>query len=201
MIRTKDEAKEKTPAHLVALERLLPHDMAASELLALVLAKLKTASEDVNSLVLERETLPAVAVEAVPRLEQLASEVIKESMVEFNASLPLDKRLPPDPSLASMDFDLLSLLVRCEALNSPQLREQLRELTRAVLPMSLGVCPECSLPLTAEELEEEARVREQEEAAAAATAAVAAAAAAAAAGKKKKGGGASAARGLAKARK
>ena len=40
MIRTKDEAKEKTPAHLVALERLLPHDMAASELLALVLAKL-----------------------------------------------------------------------------------------------------------------------------------------------------------------
>ena len=163
MIRTKDTPVEKTPGHILALETLLPHDMAASEVLALVLGKLKVGQEEVNELVLNRVGTVDVALVALPRLESLAREVIKASVVEFNNALPAEKRTTQD--LDVLDFDVVSLLTRCEHFqkHSSLLREQIKEVAKAILPMSLSICTECTLPPTAEELAEMQAAREQEE--------------------------------------
>ena len=153
----------KTPCHILALETLLPHDMAASEVLALVLTKLKVGQEEINELVLNREDTVDVALVALPRLESLAREVVRASVVEFNNALPAEKRAAQD--LDDIEFDVVSLLTRCELFqkHSPLLREQIKEVAKAIMPMSLSICSECTLPPTAAELAVMEAAREQEE--------------------------------------
>jgi len=176
MIKTKDAPVVKTPKHIVVLEQMIPHDMAASELVASVLEKLKISQEEINSVMLQRESTIDVALVALPFLDKLLRKAITRSVIEYNNSLPEAKR----QQLEDLEFDLQSLLVRCELFqgNSSLLRDQLKELSQASLPMNPAVFPDCTLPLTPEELEFQRLVKEQE-----------AAAAAAAAKQQKKGGG------------
>jgi hypothetical protein len=188
MIRTKDVAVAKIPGHILALEALVPHDVAATELLALVLNKLQDRKEEISEVVLSRESCVDVAV-MLPQLEALAQDLIKASVSEFNDNQPEARRSPAD--LSALDFDVHSLLARCEIFqaHSPLLRDQLKDVMRTLLPMSLQACPDCALPLTAEELELERQLKEQEEAAKKAAEALAQAQAKKQGGKKQPAGG------------
>lgn len=152
MIRTKDVPVVKTPPHVLALEQLILHDISASEILTLLIEKIKNGQVEINEIVANRENSVETALVALPYLLNLASDVIKSVLVDYNKSLTEGKRVV---GIDDLTFDLLSLLSRCEKFqsHSPLLREQLQDCVSFLIPMNTRVCTDCSLPPTAEELE------------------------------------------------
>lgn len=153
MLQTKDAPAGKPALHLPALEAIISHDVGAGEVLALILDKLKSKGADkmIQDSVQEQSSCYETALNTLPMSISTVQEAIKVSLVEYAAKM----QPPPPQKLEEIEFDLVSFIQRCEAFTSrsPLLRDQLGELSRCALPMSLVACPDCTLPPTAAELE------------------------------------------------